>query len=68
MNATAIGTAVNASAKLWIVSPSSATESLSTTTTSWTAAVTSRAANEIRSARMPLRLVSSSESSDTAAS
>jgi hypothetical protein len=68
MNATASGNAVSASAALWIVPPSSATDPDFATTTACSAAVTARPAKEIHSARSPSALPSSAASTWSAAS
>lgn len=52
------GTAVSASAALWTVSPSSATDPDSTTITTCTAVVSPRTTREAHSVRMPSREVS----------
>ncbi|GDY72388.1 hypothetical protein SAV31267_018730 [Streptomyces avermitilis] len=62
------GTAVSASAALCTVSPSSATDPESTTTTAWAAAVTPSTASETQSARMPRAEDSRAESSLSAVS
>ncbi|HWM98855.1 MAG TPA: hypothetical protein VNO54_17575 [Streptosporangiaceae bacterium] len=57
-NATPSGTAVSASAALWMVLPSSATDPDSATITACTAAVAPSVASEIHNVRMPSREVS----------
>ncbi len=52
------GTAVSASAALWIVSPSSATDPDSATTTSWITLVRPRMPSESHRVRRPSREVS----------
>ncbi len=52
------GTAVRASAALWTVSPSRATDPDRATITAWTTVVTPRTTSEIHSVRMPSREVS----------
>jgi hypothetical protein len=52
------GTAVSASAALWMVSPRSATDPDSATITAWTTVVSPRTAREIHSVRIPSREVS----------
>ena len=56
------GSAVEASAKLWTVSASTATEPLARATTSCSSAVTPNASNDTRTARMPSVDPSSSRS------
>jgi hypothetical protein len=68
VKATAIGTAVSASAPLWIVSTSSATEPLARNTKACSAAVTSSPMKDQNSARIPALLASSSLSTASAAS
>lgn len=56
------GTAVRASAPLWMVSPSSATDPDRATITSWIRLVRPRMPSEIHSVRRPSREVSSAVS------
>jgi hypothetical protein len=63
-----IGTAVNASEKLWTVSASNATDPESTTITSWNAAVTASPNREIFNARIPSALTVTASSTLSRAS
>ena len=56
------GTAVSASAKLWIVSANSAALPLITTITIWKIAVANSPTNEIFNAQMPRSLLSNARS------
>lgn len=67
-NAATRGTAVRASATLWIVSASKATEPLVTTMAAWTAAVPASATSEIFNVRIPSALASRAESIESVAS
>jgi hypothetical protein len=62
------GRAVSASAKLWMVSPSTATEPVNSTIIHWISAVANSTPNDQTRVRMPRRLVSSAVSSRSALS